>query len=344
MLLTPIPNTFGASSSETVTKYLSINPIVERYCDIRSRSMQHQRSLPGLGPALSQHDMHTSALQHQQHFSLDQQATSAPITSNNLPSISNRLDGDQHYDLKSSGLFSSYDHLHATRTTSLTSNCKQQSSDSHGNFFSKQACDDVFKQLPKHGPDSDCSLVLAVSGSDDAPSLLQKRDPDDLTKLYITPDHEDGARVFCKQDADESSSGGLYSSAGECESDSNSSKGLETLGGGRKRDSRAMDDTENDPGFLLADSPPVILRRGRDRDGSSLGLTKEERRRRRRATAKYRTAHATRERMRVEAFNMAFTELRKLLPTLPPDKKLSKIEILKLAICYIAYLNHVLDV
>ncbi|CAM9213406.1 unnamed protein product, partial [Lampetra fluviatilis] len=33
-----------------------------------------------------------------------------------------------------------------------------------------------------------------------------------------------------------------------------------------------------------------------------------------------------------------------LLPTLPPDKKLSKIEILRLAICYISYLNHVLDV
>ncbi|NXI45572.1 HEN1 protein, partial [Galbula dea] len=73
-------------------------------------------------------------------------------------------------------------------------------------------------------------------------------------------------------------------------------------------------------------------------------LTREERRRRRRATAKYRTAHATRERIRVEAFNMAFAELRKLLPTLPPDKKLSKIEILRLAICYISYLNHVLDV
>ena len=80
-----------------------------------------------------------------------------------------------------------------------------------------------------------------------------------------------------------------------------------------------------------------------DRDGN-LGLSKEERRRRRRATAKYRMAHATRERMRVEAFNSAFTQLRKLLPTLPPDKKLSKIEILKLAICYIAYLNRVLDV
>ncbi|XP_039438012.1 helix-loop-helix protein 1 isoform X1 [Culex pipiens pallens] len=72
-------------------------------------------------------------------------------------------------------------------------------------------------------------------------------------------------------------------------------------------------------------------------------LSREERRRRRRATLKYRTAHATRERVRVEAFNVAFTELRKLLPTLPPDKKLSKIEILKLAICYIAYLNHVLE-
>ncbi|XP_054164382.1 transcription factor 21-like [Oppia nitens] len=72
-------------------------------------------------------------------------------------------------------------------------------------------------------------------------------------------------------------------------------------------------------------------------------LTREERRRRRRATQKYRLAHATRERIRVEAFNVAFSHLRHLLPTLPPDKKLSKIEILRLAICYIAYLNHVLD-
>ncbi|KAB1275075.1 Helix-loop-helix protein 2 [Camelus dromedarius] len=85
-------------------------------------------------------------------------------------------------------------------------------------------------------------------------------------------------------------------------------------------------------------------------DPESLGgadakqLSREEKRRRRRATAKYRSAHATRERIRVEAFNLAFAELRKLLPTLPPDKKLSKIEILRLAICYISYLNHVLDV
>ncbi|XP_074551437.1 helix-loop-helix protein 2-like [Halichoeres trimaculatus] len=73
-------------------------------------------------------------------------------------------------------------------------------------------------------------------------------------------------------------------------------------------------------------------------------LSREEKRRKRRATAKYRSAHASRERVRVVAFNVAFTELRNLLPTLPPDKKLSKIEILRLAICYISYLTHVLDV
>ncbi|ESO83335.1 hypothetical protein LOTGIDRAFT_133561 [Lottia gigantea] len=79
------------------------------------------------------------------------------------------------------------------------------------------------------------------------------------------------------------------------------------------------------------------------RGGDQENLSREERRRRRRATQKYRTAHATRERVRVEAFNVAFSDLRKLLPTLPPDKKLSKIEILRLAICYISYLNHVLE-
>jgi len=70
---------------------------------------------------------------------------------------------------------------------------------------------------------------------------------------------------------------------------------------------------------------------------------RQERRRHRRATERYRTAHATRERVRVEAFNAAFGRLRRMLPTLPPDKKLSKIEILRLAICYITFLDHVLE-
>lgn len=73
-------------------------------------------------------------------------------------------------------------------------------------------------------------------------------------------------------------------------------------------------------------------------------LSREEKRRKRRATAKYRSAHAARERVRVVSFNVAFAEMRTLLPTLPPDKRLSKIEILRLAMCYISYLNHVLQV
>ena len=95
--------------------------------------------------------------------------------------------------------------------------------------------------------------------------------------------------------------------------------------------------------FNARDIPvtPVRGRRAANQENST--LSREERRRRRRATQKYRSAHATRERIRVEAFNVAFSELRKLLPTLPPDKKLSKIEILRLAICYISYLNHVLE-
>ncbi|MFH4976366.1 hypothetical protein AB6A40_003075 [Gnathostoma spinigerum] len=71
-------------------------------------------------------------------------------------------------------------------------------------------------------------------------------------------------------------------------------------------------------------------------------LTKAERRKRRRATPKYRNLHASRERIRVESFNSAFSQLRALLPTLPTDKKLSKIEILRLSITYISYLENLL--
>ncbi|XP_075710863.1 helix-loop-helix protein 2-like isoform X3 [Rhinoderma darwinii] len=104
--------------------------------------------------------------------------------------------------------------------------------------------------------------------------------------------------------------------------------------------------SESDSAVSEAKGGSVSEAEGADRGSPCLPpqLSREEKRRRRRATAKYRSAHATRERIRVEAFNVAFAELRRLLPTLPPDKKLSKIEILRLAICYISYLNHVLDV
>ncbi|XP_067885035.1 T-cell acute lymphocytic leukemia protein 2-like [Heterodontus francisci] len=50
----------------------------------------------------------------------------------------------------------------------------------------------------------------------------------------------------------------------------------------------------------------------------------------------------TRERWRQQNVNSAFAELRKLVPTHPPDKKLSKNEILRLAMKYIDFLVQLL--
>ena len=49
-----------------------------------------------------------------------------------------------------------------------------------------------------------------------------------------------------------------------------------------------------------------------------------------------------RERWRQHNVNMAFSDLRKLLPTHPPDKKLSKVDILRSSIKYIRFLDSVL--
>ncbi|BES89929.1 Helix-loop-helix protein hen [Nesidiocoris tenuis] len=51
----------------------------------------------------------------------------------------------------------------------------------------------------------------------------------------------------------------------------------------------------------------------------------------------------SRERWRQQNVSGAFTELRKLVPTHPPDKKLSKNEILRMAIRYIKLLTGVLS-
>lgn len=51
----------------------------------------------------------------------------------------------------------------------------------------------------------------------------------------------------------------------------------------------------------------------------------------------------SRERWRQQNVNGAFAELRKLLPTHPPDKKLSKNEILRLAMKYITFLTKLLS-
>lgn len=51
----------------------------------------------------------------------------------------------------------------------------------------------------------------------------------------------------------------------------------------------------------------------------------------------------SRERWRQQNVNGAFSELRKLIPTHPPDKKLSKNEILRLAMKYINFLVQLLN-
>lgn len=51
----------------------------------------------------------------------------------------------------------------------------------------------------------------------------------------------------------------------------------------------------------------------------------------------------SRERWRQQNVNSAFSELRRLLPTHPPDKKLSKSEILRFAIKYIRLLSKVVE-
>ncbi|XP_049619408.1 T-cell acute lymphocytic leukemia protein 2 [Syngnathus scovelli] len=51
----------------------------------------------------------------------------------------------------------------------------------------------------------------------------------------------------------------------------------------------------------------------------------------------------TRERWRQHNVNSAFSELRKLIPTHPPEKKLSKNEILRLAMRYIDFLTRLLE-
>ncbi|CAG2181901.1 unnamed protein product [Oppiella nova] len=56
---------------------------------------------------------------------------------------------------------------------------------------------------------------------------------------------------------------------------------------------------------------------------------------------KQRQVANARERDRTESVNTAFTVLRSLIPTDPPDRKLSKIETLRLAVSYIQHLNNV---
>nr|XP_038030484.1 transcription factor 24 [Anas platyrhynchos] len=54
-------------------------------------------------------------------------------------------------------------------------------------------------------------------------------------------------------------------------------------------------------------------------------------------------ANAARERSRVQTLRQAFLELQKTLPSVPPDTKLSKLDVLLLATTYIAHLTRSLQ-
>ncbi|KAM9798334.1 transcription factor 23 [Neosynchiropus ocellatus] len=62
-----------------------------------------------------------------------------------------------------------------------------------------------------------------------------------------------------------------------------------------------------------------------------------------RARCQHAPESAARERMRVRNMRQAFHSLQAALPSVPPDTKLSKLDILVLAINYIAHLTETLD-
>ncbi|CAJ0941170.1 unnamed protein product [Ranitomeya imitator] len=108
-------------------------------------------------------------------------------------------------------------------------------------------------------------------------------------------------------------SSGLLSDAEDLDSVSDSSE--KSLGGG------------DDGGY----SSPIRDNRGKRKRKSKLS-----------GVSKQRQAANARERDRTHSVNTAFTALRTLIPTEPADRKLSKIETLRLASSYISHLANIL--
>lgn len=79
-----------------------------------------------------------------------------------------------------------------------------------------------------------------------------------------------------------------------------------------------------------------------DSENGSLKGKKKRRKPRLTGLSKQRQAANARERNRTHSVNAAFNALRLLIPTEPSDRKLSKIETLRLASSYIAHLGTIL--
>lgn len=79
-----------------------------------------------------------------------------------------------------------------------------------------------------------------------------------------------------------------------------------------------------------------------DRAKASEGVRSKKSRNRLLAGGKRASSTNNREKWRQQSVNRAFVNLRRLVPTHPPDKRLSKNEILRMAIKYIRLLEYIL--
>lgn len=115
----------------------------------------------------------------------------------------------------------------------------------------------------------------------------------------------------------------------ELDSGSDSTEGKSTGGCSPRRDPADPVPVEGEPAGLRRKRRRRSLS-GAGGDARILGVSKQ------------RQAANARERDRTHSVNTAFTALRTLIPTEPADRKLSKIETLRLASSYISHLANVL--
>ncbi|XP_034469851.1 transcription factor 15 [Hippoglossus hippoglossus] len=128
---------------------------------------------------------------------------------------------------------------------------------------------------------------------------------------------------------------GFTSDLDDLDSSSDSSDGKSTGGCSPRRE---PGEAEGNAGAAGGGSPRWRRRRRRSssgggRDGGETSLP---------GGSKQRQAANARERDRTHSVNTAFSALRTLIPTEPADRKLSKIETLRLASSYISHLANVL--
>lgn len=126
---------------------------------------------------------------------------------------------------------------------------------------------------------------------------------------------------------------GFTSDLDELDSGSDSSDGKSTGGCSPRREPGEEDEEAAAAGGGSRAGAPRRRRRRRRSSGGDARLS---------GVSQQRQAANARERDRTHSVNTAFTALRTLIPTEPADRKLSKIETLRLASSYISHLANVL--